>query len=394
MAAPTHAEDERTPLLSETTASPPPPTTPISPPSQRTTTRKPPDEESQTSPPPHPSVTKVILILLIGIFISNADTSILLATHPIISSSFNALHDSSYLLTSFGLAGSLMQPIYGKTSDIFGRKSLLLIAYALFGVGCAIVGGGQSMAMVILGRVVSGLGAAGMTGLVSILITDLVPLRDVASWRSYVNIAATTGRSVGGPLGGLLADTVGWRWSFLGQCPVAMVAIFLIATVLPEGEVVKEEEGRRGRLGRVDFLGAGFLTMTLLCFLLPLQIGGDRLPWGDPVILGLFGGAVVFGVGFVVVEGRFAREPIIPLGLFRKKDVVLSSLVMIVQGIAQIGVCFPLFVWLWRLTLAAHVLHPYVFSGDAKGIEHDCRRSSVPCCSWKCFWRIAGWSSH
>ncbi|KAL1608007.1 hypothetical protein SLS60_002946 [Paraconiothyrium brasiliense] len=101
-----------------------------------------------------------------------------------------------------------MQPLYGKLSDIYGRKSLLLVAYVLFATGCAVVGVAQSMGHAILGRVISGLGASGMTALVSVLITDLVPLRDVATWRSYVNIAATTGRSIGGPLGGWLADTL------------------------------------------------------------------------------------------------------------------------------------------------------------------------------------------
>jgi MFS family permease len=109
-----------------------------------------------------------------------------------------------------------MQPIYGKMSDIYGRKSLLLVVYVVFATGSVIVGVAQSMSNVILGRVISGLGASGMTAFVSILITDLVPLRDVATWRSHVNIAATTGRSIGGPLGGFLAGTVGWRWSVMG----------------------------------------------------------------------------------------------------------------------------------------------------------------------------------
>ena len=354
MAATTSTENERTPLLSETIAAVPAgdasfliteeTTTDLERAISRETRKSTAEETDHASNLTHSSITNVVLVLLIGVFISNADTSILLAVHPIIASEFNALHDSSWLLTSFGLAGSAMQPIYGKMSDIYGRKALLLVAYTLFAAGCALVGIGQSMNQLILGRVVSGLGASGMTALVSILITDLVPLRDVAAWRSYVNIAATTGRSIGGPLGGLLADTVGWRWSFLGQSPVAGMAIFLIATVLPSREAVSDESdrGRSGRLARIDFFGALSMTLTLLCFLLPLQIGGDRLPWSHPAIFSLLGGACIFGAMFVVAEARFAREPIIPLHLFRNKDVVLSSLVMAIQGIAQVGVCLLL----------------------------------------------------
>src|SRR4051812_30206872 len=140
------------------------------------------------------SVGRIVSVLLIGSLISNADGSLLFATHPIIASEFNALHDSSWLMTSFALAQAATQPLYGKLSDIFGRKSMLIVAYTLFAVGLALVGIGQSMSTLIVGRIISGAGSSGMTTLVSILITDLVPLRQVATWRSYVNVVATTGR--------------------------------------------------------------------------------------------------------------------------------------------------------------------------------------------------------
>jgi MFS family permease len=195
------------------------------------------------------------------------------------------------------------------------------------------------MAYLILGRVISGLGSSGMTALVSILITDLVPLRDVASWRSYVNIVATTGRSIGGPLGGWLADTVGWRWSFLGQAPMAGIAIALIAITLPAHTArVPKNEPKKSNLSRIDFLGAFFMALTILSFLFPLELGGNRLPWHHPLILSLFGGACLFGALFVVIEDKWAGEPIIPLLLFRQKDVVLSLLVMTCQCAAQVGV--------------------------------------------------------
>ncbi|KAF2451016.1 MFS general substrate transporter [Karstenula rhodostoma CBS 690.94] len=307
----------------------------------------------------HTSIRQVVLVLLIGVFISNADGSILLAVHPTIASEFDALHDSSWLLTSFGLAAAAMQPIYGKMSDIYGRKPLLLVAYVLFAAGCAVVGVAQSMKEVILGRIISGLGASGMTALVSILITDLVPLRDVATWRSYVNIAATTGRSIGGPLGGWLADTVGWRWSMMGQSPAAAIAIILIATVLPShtrstSDALSTTKG--SKLARIDFLGSFLTTLTILCFLLPLQIGGDRLPWSHPAIFGLLGGACISAALFVLVEAKFAREPVIPLLLFRNKDVVLSALIMMIQGMAQMALMFAIPLYFQVTTRASNTV--------------------------------------
>jgi MFS family permease len=199
------------------------------------------------------------------------------------------------------------------------------------------------MAQLILGRVISGLGSSGMTALVSILITDLVPLRSVASWRSYINIVATSSRSIGGPLGGWLADTVGWRWSFIGQAPLASIAILLIAITIPahpraSSEPAQEQEPKGSKLSRVDFLGATFMTLAILGFLLPLQIAGDRVPWSHPLIVSLLCTASVFLILFLVTEHRFAKEPIIPLSLLLQKDMVLSLVITITQATAQVGV--------------------------------------------------------
>lgn len=105
-----------------------------------------------------------------------------------------------------------MQPLYGKLSDIYGRKSCLQVSYVLFTVGTAGAGLAWSMGAVIAFRAVQGAGGAGMVSMVSIIITDLVPMQEVASLRSYVNVLQTVGRSAGGVIGGLLTEKIGWRW--------------------------------------------------------------------------------------------------------------------------------------------------------------------------------------
>jgi MFS family permease len=104
------------------------------------------------------------------------------------------------------------QPLYGKLSNIFGRKALLLTSYTFFAVGNFICGVAPTMNTAVLGRLVGGIGGAGMSSVVSFLVADIVPLRDVATYRSYINIVQTVGRSCGGPIGGYLAETMGWRW--------------------------------------------------------------------------------------------------------------------------------------------------------------------------------------
>ncbi|KAI1799453.1 MFS general substrate transporter [Daldinia bambusicola] len=273
-------------------------------------------------------IARIILTLLVGVFTGNADGSLVIATHPVIASEFNDLENSTWIFISFLLAGAATQSLYGKLSDIYGRKSVLLTSYALFAVGSGV---GQSMWQVIVGRVISGSGGSGIMTLAAIIITDLAPLRDVASWQSYLNVVATVGRSLGGPTGGLLADTIGWRWSFLGQAPIFLLAMVLCGMTLPNLMPERSRtsaEIRKSRLARIDFLGASLLGGGLLSVLLPLKIAGQKVSWGSPVVLSLFIlGAILLAL-FAVAEIRWAKEPIFPLRLLRNRDVVFSYLII------------------------------------------------------------------
>ena len=228
------------------------------------------------------------------------------------------------------------------------------------------------MLAVILGRVLSGSVGAGMTVLVSITISDLVPIRESGAWRAYVNVAATTGRSFGGPLGGWLADAVGWRWSvslricdiyirysqtstnhsvkyrsFGCQIPMLAVAIFLCWRTVPSNLARRssnkslgneEQLNTSGKLARIDFLGSSLLAIFILLLLLPLELGGEKVPWSHPLIPGLFAAAAISLVLFVLVEKRWIEEPVLDLDLFKQRDVVLGFLIMAFQSAAQVGV--------------------------------------------------------
>jgi MFS family permease len=195
---------------------------------QDSTSGKPQDER------PTRSVFGIISVLLIGVFVSQADTTLVFATYAHITSEFIRMGggswiDGSWIVTSFGLATCATQPIYGRLSQIFGRKPILQLSYVLFFAGTAIAGLAQNMVHMIIGRVIQGAGSAGMVSMVSILLTgmfvfsldasflfifclDLVPLHEVAAYRSYVNVFSTVGRSCGGLIGGFLTQSIGWRW--------------------------------------------------------------------------------------------------------------------------------------------------------------------------------------
>lgn len=148
----------------------------------------------------------------LGVFVSQADTSLVLATYGKISSEFDDLERGPWLLSSYMLAMCVSQPLFGKLSDIFGRKKCLQGAYLLFAIGTAGSGLGRSLSQVIFARAIQGAGGAGMVCMVSVLLTDLLPMHEVAVYRSYVNVVQTVGRSCGGAVGGVLASTIGWRW--------------------------------------------------------------------------------------------------------------------------------------------------------------------------------------
>ncbi|KAH7363260.1 major facilitator superfamily transporter [Plectosphaerella cucumerina] len=320
------------------------------------------------------TILRIICILLIGTFTANADGSLVLATHPTIASEFNALSASSWLFVSFSLAGAATQTMYGKLSDIYGRRALLIAAYSLFAIGCVLVGIGRSMGQVILGRVISGCGGSALSVLAMLLITDLVPIRDAAAWQAGLNLAATTGRSLGGPVGGWLADTIGWRWSFLGQVPIFLLAILLCLIYLPkhtENAKTQFDEPKGSSLARIDFLGAALLALTILAFLVPIEIGGTKVPWTHPVIFVLLGTAIVFAGLFAATEEWWAEEPIFPLDLLRHRDIVLGYVVSSAQAAAQLGLMFavPLYFQVTQRasnTVAGAYLFPAV-AGNAVG---------------------------
>lgn len=110
------------------------------------------------------------------------------------------------------MAITSFQPLFGKFCDIFGRKESLLSAYILFGLGCLACGLSQTLVQLCLSRALAGIGGGGMTAVVSIILSDIVPLRERGVWQGYLNIIYSLGTTTGAPLGGLLADTIGWRW--------------------------------------------------------------------------------------------------------------------------------------------------------------------------------------
>ncbi|KAJ5715646.1 Major facilitator superfamily domain general substrate transporter [Penicillium malachiteum] len=337
------------------------------------------DEESPLLPPSTPTDSNVadltgvgtmIAVLLLGELVSNADATLVLACEGLISSEFDRLRDASWLSTGYSLGLCAVQPMYGKLSDIYGRKPLLIISYVLFAIGCIICGIASNMSIVILGRAIGGLGGAGTMVISSVIITDIVPKRDVATWRAYVNISMTLGRSIGGPLGGWLSDTIGWRWLFLVQAPFMALAAFLVFFMLPGHP---ETKSGKSKIQQVDFLGAGLLAAAIIALTGLMDQGGKSFAWNSVISYALSIGGIILLLGFIAVEAYVAKEPIFNLRILRRSNVGASYILSTLQVTAQLGMLFsvPLYFQVTQqasTTLAGIHLVPAVVGNTLGGL--------------------------
>jgi predicted MFS family arabinose efflux permease len=205
-------------------------------------------------------------------------------------------------LTSF-------QPLYGKLSDIFGRKPCLLFAYVIFGLGCLFCGLARDMNELILSRAFAGIGGGGMTTVVSILLSDVVPLRERGKWQGYVNIIYATGAGIGAPLGGILADSIGWRFAFYGQAPLCLLAFITVGLVLRLPKIT--DSHWREKIRRIDFLGACALLIAVVALLVGLD-RGSNISWSDKYAIICVAISVPLTFIFVLIEKYVASEPFAP----------------------------------------------------------------------------------
>ncbi|KAB8202937.1 major facilitator superfamily domain-containing protein [Aspergillus parasiticus] len=258
----------------------------------------------------------------LGVSLAAADESIVLSTWSVIASEFHRLSQGSWLLAAYNFGWCVSLPVYGTLCRIYGSKNVLISAYALFAVGCLACGTSTSMFQLVLARVLAGVSAGGMVSLVSVILTDMVPADEVVLLRSYANVFNVVCRSVGAPLGGYLISAVGWRWSFIGQFPVAAICLLIGLYGLPSSlnstKTGHADEGNaRHSIMRLDFAGlASFSVTTVLLLLLMQELSAPPESFQIPltILIPAFCAAVIL---FVVVEAYWARTPLVPLHLMK-----------------------------------------------------------------------------
>lgn len=278
---------------------------------------------------PRAKLFTVISSLFMASFLAALDTTVVTTLLSLIASDLNAVSNISWIATAYLLSCSAFQPLFGKLSDIFGRKILLILCSTFFAVGCAICAT-DSLMMLVFGRFVTGLGGSGLTTLGTITMSDLIPLRERGLYQGMANVFFGLGSACGGIMGGYVADALGWRYVFTLQVPLAVIVGLSIwwFLVLPEGSPGLGAKGSefKEKLNRVDFQGSFFLVSALICILLAASLGGREIAYTSNVFIGLVVGSIFLLGGFAYTEAYVSAEPIIPIELLTERTILASSL--------------------------------------------------------------------
>jgi EmrB/QacA subfamily drug resistance transporter len=271
----------------------------------------------------HSEIMVIISALMCAMLLAALDQTIVATALPRIAIDLHGLNRLSWVATAYLLTSAVTTPLYGKISDLYGRKKIFQFAIVIFLLGSMLCGLSQNMSELIFFRAFQGIGAGGLMSLVLAIVGDIVPPRQRGRYQGYFGAVFGISSIAGPLLGGFLTDHLSWRWIFYVNLPIGIVALAAIALRL-HLPVRKTEH-------KIDFAGAGLLAAASTALLLMTVWGGNSYAWGSPTIIGLLIAGVVLSVLFVIRESK-AAEPIIPLSLFRNDIFRVSVLLSLLAG--------------------------------------------------------------
>ncbi len=300
------------------------------------------------APPPgaallsHRQILTILSGLLLGLFLAALDQMIVATAMKTIADELNGQTLQAWATTAYLITATISTPLYGKLSDIYGRKPMYLTAISLFLAGSLLSGIANSMYELAAFRAVQGLGAGGLMSLAMAILADITSPRERSRYTGYFmavfGISSVAGPVVGGLFAGLdsFLGAAGWRWVFLINVPIALVALVVVAKVLniPHKRVDH----------RIDFAGAALLTIGLVPLLIVAEQGREW-GWASGTSIAMYVVGVLGLVAFVFVERRMGDEALLPLRLFRRQTFSLGNTINFVLGIGMFGgmVSLPLY---------------------------------------------------
>lgn len=284
------------------------------------------------------NVKGVIVGLLLGLFMAALDQTIVSTAMPKVIEKLGGLDKFIWVYSAYMIAMVVATPIFGKLSDMYGRKRFFILGLFLFVIGSMLCGVAQNMDQLIVFRAIQGIGGGAIMPIVFTIIFDIFPAEKRGKMTGLFGAVFGLSSVLGPILGAYITDHIHWRWIFYINAPIGLVSFLIILKAY--------QETRSTRKMKIDWLGAILLTSTVLCLMFALELGGsDGWAWGSAGIIGLFVCSAISLVLFLFVETK-AQEPIVPLKLFKDRLFTTSQMISFLYGAIMISgaTYIPLFV--------------------------------------------------
>ncbi|KAI0178575.1 MFS general substrate transporter [Hypoxylon sp. FL1284] len=308
--------------------------------------------------------TLIVLALCSALFLAALDVTIITTAIPTITEQFRSPAGYTWIGAAYLLANSATVPSWGKISDIWGRKPVLLAAVAIFWIGSLICALSINIGMLIAARAIQGVGGGGIVVLVNICVGDLFSMRKRGMYYAFFGMVWAIASAIGPILGGVFTSKVTWRWCFYVNLPISGVGFFVLLFVL---KLHNPRTPVRKGLAAIDWMGSLLIIGGTLMFLFGLEFGGVTYPWNSaPTICLIVFGVVTIGV-FIAVEKWYAKYPVIPLRLFKFGKNISTFGVCLVHGLVFISGSYYLPLYFQAVLGASSLLSgvyllPYVLS--------------------------------
>ena len=280
----------------------------------------------------------VMLVMLLA----SLDQTIVSTAMPRVIADLQGFDRYTWVSTAYLLTSTVMVPIYGKLSDMFGRKPIFLFGIVVFLIGSALSGASQSMNELIAFRALQGIGAGALMPIAIAVVGDLFTPRERGKWQGVTGAVWGFSAIVGPTLGGWITENTSWRWVFYVNLPIGIIAMLVLIFLMPVLRGVEKKVS-------IDYTGAAMLIAGTVALLLGFTWAGTQYDWLSPQIIGLFAGAVIVLTAFVIYEALLERrggQPIIEPSLFKNSIFSVSTIVTVIFGMGLFGSIFfiPLFV--------------------------------------------------
>jgi EmrB/QacA subfamily drug resistance transporter len=274
------------------------------------------------------SILLIIGALMLGMLLAALDQTIVSTALPTIVGDLKGGSHIAWVITAYLLATTVSTPLWGKLGDQYGRKVFFQAAIVIFLAGSVLAGFSHSMAELIAFRAIQGLGSGGLMVGAQAIVADIVSPRERGRYVGLFGAVFGVSSIVGPLLGGVFVDNLSWRWIFYINVPIGIIALIVVASQVP------------GTLSRVhhviDYIGTVILALAATSFILLTSLGGTTYAWGSAPIW-ILGSCGILLVGVFVLVERKAREPVLPLHLFRLRAFSVTSIVGFIVGFAMFG---------------------------------------------------------